>query len=156
MDLSNLKPAKGSNNKKRRRLGRGSSSGYGDACGRGVKGARSRSGYKRRFGYEGGQMPLYRRMPKFGFHNPNKVTYTPLNLGQLDQLAKKHGFSTVDPETLREHGIINNGEVIKILGDGELSKKLTVKAHAFSKSAKKGVEDAGGKAEVVKQKPNQS
>jgi large subunit ribosomal protein L15 len=149
MDLSNLKPANGSNRGKRRRHGRGSSSGYGDACGRGVKGARSRSGYKRRFGYEGGQMPHYRRMPKFGFHNPNKVQYIPLNLGQLEQLADKYNFKTVDPETLKEHKIIGRNDKVKVLGSGKLSKKLTVKAHAFSKTGKKGVESAGGTAKVI-------
>jgi len=146
MDLSNLKPAKGSI-KKRKRVGRGQASGSGGTAGRGHKGAQSRSGYSKKLGFEGGQMPLQRRVPKFGFKNPNRVEYKPINIGRLQRLADEKGLTDINPQVLLENGLIGKKSLVKILGTGELKSSLNVAAHAFSTSAKKAIEEKGGKAE---------
>ena len=149
MDLSNLKPAKGSV-KGRKRIGRGQGSGYGGTSTKGHKGAKSRSGYSRKIGFEGGQMPLYRRIPKFGFKNLNRVEYRGINIDTLQKLADEKKISSIEPETLVENGLASKKDLIKILGRGELKAKLEVKAHAFSKSAKEAIESKGGTAEIIK------
>lgn len=148
MDLSNLTPAEGSVRNKKR-IGRGIGSGKGRTSARGHKGQKSRSGYSRRLGFEGGQMPLHRRLPKFGFNNRNKIEYRPVNLHLLQKLAEEKNISTVDFESLRDYGILQKNDLVKILGNGELKAKLHVKAHAFSKSAVEAIEKAGGKAEKI-------
>lgn len=151
MDLSNLKPAPGST-EDRTRVGRGSGSGDGDSAGRGTKGQKSRSGSKISIYFEGGQMPLIRRVPKWGFHNPNKKEYVPLNVGRLQQLVddgRLDAGETVTPEALRAIGVLDKGEEVKVLGDGALSESLDVEAHAFSGSAKKKIEEAGGSTNVI-------
>ncbi len=146
MNLSNLKPAQGSKHSKKR-VGRGHGTGQGTQAGRGHKGAQSRSGYKSKRGFEGGQMPLHRRIPKRGFHNPFRVEYVVVN---LDVLAERFDAGTVvTPELLRERGVINGGGLIKILARGDVSKKLTVKAHKFSGKAAEKLAAAGGAAEVI-------
>lgn len=145
MDLSTLKPAKGSV-KTKKRLGRGSGSGWGGTAGRGHKGAKSRSGYKVKTGFEGGQMPLQRRVPKFGFKNPNKVYFSIINLDKLQALADQTGKNVIAIEDFQDHGLIGKNDKLKVLGDGELTAKVEVSAHAFSKSAVKAIEEAGGKA----------
>jgi large subunit ribosomal protein L15 len=148
MDLSSLKPADGSV-KKRKRIGRGQGSGRGGTSTRGHKGAQSRSGYSRRPGFEGGQMPLQRRVPKFGFTNPNRKEYTGINLDRLEAIAEKYGTTEINLEFLRKQRIIGKSEMIKILGNGELKSKLTVQAHGVSASAKEAIENAGGTIETV-------
>jgi large subunit ribosomal protein L15 len=148
MDLSNLTPAEGSVRNKKR-IGRGIGSGKGRTSTRGHKGQKSRSGYSKRFGFEGGQMPLHRRLPKFGFNNLNKVEYRPVNLQLLQRLADEKNITTIDMEVLREFGILQKKDKYKILGNGELTAKLEVKAHAFSKSAIEAIEKAGGTAEKL-------
>ena len=145
MDLSNLKPAAGST-KKEKRIGRGQGSGYGGTSTRGHKGAKSRSGYSSKIGFEGGQMPLQRRLPKFGFKNHKRVEFKPINLSVLEELANKKSIAVVSPEVLAEVGIVSANDRVKILGNGKLSKTLEVTAHAFSKSATEAIEAAGGKA----------
>jgi len=145
MNLSNLKPAPKSNRNKLRK-GRGEGTGKGGTATRGHKGMKSRSGYSQKLGFEGGQMPLYRRIPKFGFRNINRVEYKPVNLSTLENLARERGLSTIDLETLYNAGLAKKGSPIKILGKGELSTKLEVKAHAFSKSAKEAIESVQGTA----------
>ena len=147
MDLSNLQPPDGAR-RKRKRVGRGDGSGTGVTAGRGHKGAKSRSGYKRKRGFEGGQMPLHRRVPKRGFHNPFRVEYAVVN---LDTLAERFDEGAeVTPELLRERRVVRKSRApIKILGRGELSKKLIVRAHRFSAQASKAIEAAGGRAEVL-------
>lgn len=147
MDLSNLKPAEKA--KKSKRLGRGAGSGSGNTASRGHKGAKSRSGYSKKIGFEGGQMPLQRRIPKFGFHNPNRVAYKPINLDTLEEIAEKLNTTTIDKETLIAHGLISTHDLVKILGNGKLNKKLVVKADAFSKSAKAAIEGLEGTAEKI-------
>jgi large subunit ribosomal protein L15 len=147
MDLSNLKPTQKSKSSKR--LGRGEGSGYGDTAARGHKGAKSRSGYSKKIGFEGGQMPLQRRVPKFGFHNPARVEYKAINLGTLETLAEKYSLDTIDKAILVEKGLASNNDLIKILGNGSLTKKLTVKADAFSRSAKEAIEAQEGTAEKI-------
>ncbi len=147
MDLSNLKPAKGSV-KKRKRIGRGQGSGYGGTSTRGHKGAGQRSGNSRRFGHEGGQMPLVRRVPKFGFTNINRKEYRVLNLKTLQQLADK-GITTIDLDVLIQNGLAHKKDLIKILALGELKAKLEVKAHAFSATAISAIEAQGGVAEKL-------
>ncbi|ALO16681.1 50S ribosomal protein L15 [Salinivirga cyanobacteriivorans] len=147
MDLSNLKPAQTSKSSKR--LGRGEGSGYGDTASRGHKGAKSRSGYSKKIGFEGGQMPIQRRVPKFGFYNRGRVEYKPINLSTLEQIAEKHNVTTIDKDVLVVNGLASKHDLIKILGNGSLSKKLTVKAHAFSKSAKEAIEAQEGTAEKI-------
>lgn len=148
MDLSNLKPAKGST-KTSKRIGRGQGSGKGGTSTRGHKGAKSRSGYSQKIGFEGGQMPLHRRVPKFGFKSLNRVEYRGINLDALEALAKEKKIGVVDPETLVTHGLASKKDLIKILGRGELKAKLEVKAHAFSEKAKNAIEATGGVATVI-------
>ena len=145
MDLSTLKPAKGSV-RKNKRLGRGPGSGTGGTAGRGHKGAKSRSGYKKKSGFEGGQMPLQRRVPKFGFNNPNRTSYNVLNLDQVQAIADARGKSSLTIEDFISAGRIGKQERLKILGNGELTSAVEVEAHAFSKSATEAIEKAGGKA----------
>jgi len=144
MDLSNLKPAQGSVKKEKKRLGRGQGSGKGGTSTKGHKGAQSRSGYSQKVGFEGGQMPLHRRLPKFGFNNISRVEYKAINIGNIQVLADKINATIIDVETLREHGLISRNDKVKILGNGTLTSKLEVKAHAFSKSAIKAIEDKQG------------
>jgi len=145
MDLSNLKPAEGSV-KKRKRIGRGEGSGKGGTSTRGHKGQKSRSGYSKKIGFEGGQMPLQRRVPKFGFKNINRVEYKAINLSDLQALSEKKGLSVIDVEALIDAGLAKKRDLIKVLGKGKLDKKLEVKAHAFSKSAIAAIEAAKGTA----------
>jgi large subunit ribosomal protein L15 len=146
MRLDELKPAPGST-KKRKRVGRGDGSGHGKTSGRGHKGQGARSGGNVQPGFEGGQMPLQRRLPKRGFHNIFRVEMTVINLAQLENLP---AGSEVTPETLVAHGLVNGkNRRIKILGDGSLSKALTVRAHGFSAKAKEMIEAAGGKVELI-------
>ena len=142
MDLSNLKPAKGST-KEKKRLGRGQGSGRGGTSTRGHKGAKSRSGNKLKIGFQGGQMPLARLVPKFGFKNMNRVEYTPVNLVTLQKLADK-GITVITPEVLVENRVTHKKELVKILAKGELTAKLEVRAHAFSAKAKEAIEAVGG------------
>lgn len=148
MDLSNLKPAKGSI-KKKKRIARGIGSGKGRTATRGHNGQKSRSGYSRRFGFEGGQMPIHRRLPKFGFRNINRIEYKAINIDTLDTLAKNKSIKIIDIQVLKEAGFIQKNDLVKILGNGELTAKIEVKAHAFSKSAVEAIEKAGGKAEKI-------
>lgn len=148
MELNNLKPAEGSI-KTRKRIGRGQGFGKGGTSTRGHKGAQSRSGYSRKIGFEGGQMPLQRRLPKFGFKNINRVDYKGINLFTLQQLAEKKSLSSVDIQTLIDAGLISKNDRVKILGNGELKLKLDVKAHAFSKSARQAIESLNGTAEKI-------
>lgn len=143
MKLSNLKPAEGSV-KSRKRVGRGTGSGRGGTSTRGHKGAQSRSGYSAKIGFEGGQMPLQRRVPKFGFKNPNRVAYVGVNLDVLQDLVEKYNLTTVDFDTFKSHGLVSKNDLVKILGRGELKSKIEVKAHAFSATAQQAIEAAGG------------
>ena len=147
MDLSNLKPAEGSVKNQGKRIGRGQGSGKGGTATRGHKGAKSRSGYSKKVGFEGGQMPLQRRVPKFGFTNINRVEYQGVNLDKLQQLVDDQVIKdTVDFVTLLELGVVNKNDLAKILGRGELKSKLKVTAHKFTASAKAAIEAAGGEA----------
>jgi large subunit ribosomal protein L15 len=146
MDLSNLKPAKGSI-KTNKRLGRGQGSGKGGTSTRGHKGAKSRSGYKKKIGFEGGQMPLQRRVPKYGFKNINRVEYKAINISTLQALAERLDIDKIDFQTLVTAGFVSKNALVKILGNGELERKLEVHAHAFSKSAVAAIE--GKKGTVV-------
>ena len=150
MDLSSLKPAAGAT-KARKRVGRGTGSGLGNTSTRGTKGAKSRSGYSKKFGFEGGQNPLQRRLPKVGFNSPNRREYTIISLSDLAQLAEQKGLTEITPEELKAAGLIKKSATapVKILANGELSRKLTVRAHAFSATAKEAIEKAGGVAEVL-------
>lgn len=143
MNLSNLKPAEGST-KNRKRIGRGTGSGRGGTSTRGHKGAGSRSGYTGKVGFEGGQMPLQRRLPKVGFNNINRVEYVGINLDALQALADKYQLDQIGFDTLREHGLASKNDLIKVLGRGEIKSKIEVKAHAFSAAAQKAIELAGG------------
>lgn len=145
MDLSNLKPAKGSV-KKRKRIGRGEGSGKGGTATRGHKGQKSRSGYSRKLGFEGGQMPLHRRVPKYGFININRKEYKGINIDTIQKLAETKGLKKIDVQTLIDAGLISKNTLVKILGQGELTLKLEVEAHAFSKSAVKAIEAMEGTA----------
>ncbi len=148
MELHNLKPAEGST-KNRKRIGRGQGSGHGGTSTRGHKGAKSRAGYKSKVGFQGGQMPLQRLVPKFGFKNVNRVEYKAINLGVLQQLAEDKGLSSIDFNSLLEAGFVGKNDKVKILGNGELKAKLSVKAHAFSKSAKEAIEKLEGTTEIL-------
>jgi large subunit ribosomal protein L15 len=148
MNLSNLKPAEGSV-KKRKRIARGPGSGKGGTATRGHKGQKSRSGYSRKVGFEGGQMPLQRVVPKFGFKNINRVEYKAINIGTLQEIAEKKKLTAIDVQTLVDAGIASKKDKIKILGGGDLSVKLNVKAHAFSKSAKESIEKLEGTTEIL-------
>ncbi|KOF03548.1 50S ribosomal protein L15 [Roseivirga seohaensis] len=143
MDLNSLRPAEGST-KNRKRIARGTGSGRGGTSTRGHKGAKSRSGYKSKGGFEGGQMPLQRRVPKFGFTNPNRVEYKALNLDSLQELATKLNADTIDFNTLMENGFAQKNDLVKILGRGELTSKVNVSAHKFSSSAQAAIEKVGG------------
>ena len=143
MNLSNLKPAKGSV-KTSKRIGRGTGSGKGGTSTRGHKGAGSRSGTTTKVGFEGGQMPLQRRLPKVGFKNPNRVEYVGVNLDVLQKLSEQFSVSTIDLDTLKQHGLVSRNDLVKILGRGELKATLEVKAHAFTATAQKAIEAAGG------------
>jgi len=146
MKLDDLKPAAGSN-KKRKRVGRGPGSGHGKTSGRGHKGQGSRSGGNTKPGFEGGQMPLQRRLPKRGFHNIFRIEMAIVNLSQLDVLA---GAGEIYPEIMSEHGLISGkNRRVKVLGDGSLTKAVTIRAHGFSASAREKIEAAGGKAELI-------
>jgi large subunit ribosomal protein L15 len=143
MNLSNLKPAEGSR-KQRKRVGRGEGSGHGGTSTRGHKGAKSRSGYKSKIGFEGGQMPLQRRVPKFGFRNPNRVEYKGINLDTLQELIDRKNLSAISFNDLVDNGLAGKRDLVKILGRGELKSGLKVEAHKFSASAKAAIEAAGG------------
>lgn len=148
MELNNLKPAEGSV-KTRKRIGRGQGSGRGGTSTRGHKGAKSRSGYSKKIGFEGGQMPLQRRLPKFGFKNINRIEYKGINISTLQTLAEKKNVTSIDINTLIDAGLISKNDKVKILGKGELKSKIEVKAHAFSKSAIAAIESLKGTAEKI-------
>ena len=148
MNLSNIKPAKGSI-KKRKRVGRGEGSGHGGTSTRGHKGAKSRSGYSSKIGFEGGQMPLQRRVPKFGFTSPNRVEYKGVNLDTLQELVDKIKKNTIVPQDFIDNGLANKKDLIKVLGRGELKAKVEVSAHKFSKSAQAAIEAAGGSVQTI-------
>ena len=148
MKLHTLKPAKGSTHS-RRRLGRGPGSGLGGTSTRGHKGAMARSGYKKKIGFEGGQMPMQRRLPKYGFNNIFRVEYKGINLSVLQELAETKNWEKITPKELHEAGYISKKQLVKILGKGELKAKLEVEANAFSKSAQAAIEAAGGKATTL-------
>ena len=148
MDLSNLKPAEGST-KKPKRIGRGQGSGRGGTSTRGHKGAKSRSGYSKKVGFEGGQMPLVRRLPKFGFKNFNRVEYKGINLDVLQQIVDKQSVGIITREVFIKSGYASKNDLIKILGRGELKAKLEVSAHAFSATAKKAIEELGGTTNII-------
>jgi len=148
MDLSNLKPAKGSV-RKSVRLGRGQGSGKGGTSTRGHKGAKSRSGYSKKIGFEGGQMPIQRRLPKFGFENINRVEYKGINIGTLQGLAEANNLDVIDFDTLLKAGLVNKNAKVKILGKGTVEKKLEIHAHAFSKAAKEAIEAKEGTVVIL-------
>ena len=145
MNLHNLKPAEGST-KSRKRIGRGPGSGLRGTSTRGHKGAKSRSGYSKKIGFEGGQMPLQRRVPKFGFKNINRVAYKAINLDTIQKLAEAQNLQSVEVKDLIAAGFVSSAQLVKVLGNGTLTAKLDVQAHAFSKSAEAAIEAAGGKA----------
>ena len=148
MKLYNLTPAAGSKGREKR-IGRGEGSGHGGTSTRGHKGAQARSGYSRKIGFEGGQMPIQRRLPKFGFTNPTRVEYKAINVAMLQTLAESHNLSVITVDTLRDAGFINKNQLVKILGNGELTIKLEVSANAFSKSAIAKIEAVGGTATTI-------
>ena len=148
MELNNLKPAQGSTHHDKR-VGRGAGSGHGGYSTRGLKGAKSRSGYSRKLGFEGGQMPLQRRLPKFGFKNLKRVEYKPINLSTLEELASKKELTVINVETLVAAGFISGNDRVKILGNGSVTKALNVTAHAFSQSAEAAIVAAGGSVEKL-------
>ncbi|RMD74541.1 MAG: 50S ribosomal protein L15 [Bacteroidetes bacterium] len=148
MKLHDLKPAKGAV-KRDRRLGRGQGSGKGGTATRGHKGDKSRSGFKNKRNFEGGQMPLQMRLPKRGFHSRNRVEYVPLNLERLQAIADKYQVTTIDPEMLKKLGIIGKNDRVKVLARGELNVALQVTAHAASESAKKAIEEKGGTVTIL-------
>lgn len=143
MELHNLQPAVGSN-KKKRRIGRGPGSGKGGTSTRGHKGAKSRSGYKQKVGFEGGQMPLQRRLPKYGFKNINRVEYKAINISVLETLAQNNNLDKITVADLIEAGLVRKRQLVKILGEGTLTRKLDVVANAFSKKAEEAITSAGG------------
>ncbi len=142
MKLNNLKPAAGSTHY-RRRIGRGPGSGLGGTSTRGHKGAKARSGYSRKIGFEGGQMPLQRRLPKFGFKNINRISYQPINLSTLQSLAEK-GITTIGLDEMKAAGLLKKGQLVKVLAKGKLTAKVDVAAHAFSASAEAAIQEVGG------------
>lgn len=148
MNLSNLKPAEGAV-KKEKRIGRGQGSGHGGTSTRGHKGAKSRSGYKTKIGFDGGQMPLQRRVPKFGFKNINRVEYKAVNLAILQNLAENKNITDITFDVLKENGIISKNDLVKILGNGELKTKINVTAHKFSAAAKASIEAQGGSCSEI-------
>ena len=148
MKLENLKPAKGAT-KNSKRVGRGQGSGKGGTSTRGTKGAQARAGYEHKIGFEGGQMPIQRRLPKFGFKNPTRVEFKAVNVAALQALSEKLGKAEIDVEDLKAAGLAAKNDLVKVLGNGELTSALTVTADAFSKSAISKIEAAGGKATVI-------
>ncbi len=148
MKLENLKPAKGAV-KSEKRIGRGEGSGHGGTSTRGHKGAKSRSGYSKKVGFEGGQQPLQRRIPKFGFNSPNRVEYKAINLSLLQDLATNKGIKSFDIQVILDNGLASKNDLIKILAKGTLTDKISVSAHAFSDSAKNAIEAAGGSVTVL-------
>ncbi len=148
MDLSSLKPAVGSV-KSSKRIARGQGSGKGGTATRGHKGAKSRSGYSRKAGFEGGQMPLVRRVPKFGFKNRNRVEYAAVNLDVLQELSDKKSLTVINPEVLMQNGLISGNDLVKILGRGELKAAIEVTAHKFSATASAAIESKGGKVNII-------
>jgi len=150
MDLSNLKPAEGSVKTQGKRIGRGQGSGKGGTATRGHKGAKSRSGYSKKIGFEGGQMPLQRRVPKFGFTNINRVEYKGINLDSIQALVDNKKVTEITPEVIVANGLASKKDLIKILSRGELTSKVSIKANAFSATAKAAIEAKGGEAELIK------
>ena len=148
MKLENLKPAKGATHNSKR-VGRGQGSGKGGTATRGTKGAQARAGYEHKIGFEGGQMPIQRRLPKFGFKNPTRVEFKAVNVATLQALSEKLGVKTFDVDALIAAGIASKGDLVKVLGNGEITAAIEVKANAFSASATKKIEAAGGKAIVI-------
>jgi large subunit ribosomal protein L15 len=151
MELSNLKPQSGSITSKKKRLGRGQGSGKGGTATRGHKGAKSRSGYSKKLGFEGGQMPLQRRIPKFGFKNINRVEYKPVNLSKLQELidSKKVKKGIINAESLISNGLVKKNDLVKILGNGDIKDAVKVEAHKFSKSAQEKIEKSGGEVKLI-------
>ena len=148
MELHNLKPAKGSTHKKKI-IGRGEGSGHGGTATRGHKGAQARAGYSRKIGFEGGQMPIQRRLPKFGFKNINRVEYLGINVKELQVFAEKNQLSVIDLDVLKKYGMVSKTQLVKRLGNGDISIKLDVTANAFSKSAIEKIEKAGGQVTTI-------
>ena len=148
MNLNSLTPAKGSILSDKR-IGRGQGSGHGGTSTRGHKGAKSRSGYSTKIGFEGGQMPLQRRVPKFGFKNINRVEYKAINLDAIQQLAERKNITDITPEVLQANGLISRNDLVKVLGRGELKAKVNVTAHKFSTTAKSGIEAQGGNVSEI-------
>ncbi len=148
MNLSSLKPADGAVNREGKRVGRGQGSGKGGTAKRGHKGAKSRSGYSKKIGFEGGQMPLQRRVPKFGFKNINRKEYQAVNLSKIQELADA-GVTEINLDTLLAHNVVKKQDLVKILGNGELKAKVNVVAHKFSASAAAAIEKAGGEAKTI-------
>ena len=148
MRLHTLKPAKGLV-RKNKRIGRGQGSGRGGTSTKGHNGAQSRSGYSKQLGFEGGQMPLQRRVPKFGFTSPNRIEVKPVNLDRLQILLDNYKTKTINPDFLIEKGVIKKKDIVKILGDGELKTKVDITAHAFSKTAVEAIEKLGGKVTTI-------
>ena len=148
MKLENLKPAKGATHNSKR-VGRGQGSGKGGTATRGTKGAQARAGYEHKVGFEGGQMPIQRRLPKFGFKNPTRVEFKAVNVATLQALSEKLNLKAIDVDTLIAAGIASKGELVKVLGNGEITAAIEVKANAFSASATSKIEAAGGKAIVT-------
>ena len=149
MKLHQLKPAKGATHKEKR-LGRGEASGHGGTSTKGNKGHQSRSGFKNKMAHEGGQMPIQRRIPKRGFKNPHRVEYKVFNLGQAEQLAAKYNISEFSLENLYINGLVSQNDKVKILGNGELTTRITFKVNAVSEKAKSAIEAAGGTVEIVR------
>jgi large subunit ribosomal protein L15 len=151
MKLHTLRPAKGAT-KKTKRIGRGDGSGHGGTSTKGTKGAQSRTGFKNKRSHEGGQMPIQRRTPKRGFKNPGRIEFKVFNLGQIEQLADKYEFTDFTMETLYVNGLVSRTDKVKVLGNGELKKKLNFKVNAISDKAKAAIETAGGSIELIKYK----
>ena len=151
MKLHTLRPAKGAT-KKTKRIGRGDGSGHGGTSTKGTKGGQSRSGFKNKRSHEGGQMPIQRRTPKRGFKNPDRIEFKVFNLGQIEQLADKYEFTEFTMETLYVNGLVSRTDKVKVLGNGELKKKLNFKVNAISDKAKAAIETAGGSIEIIKYK----
>ena len=149
MSLNNLKPAPGSNKTSGKRLGRGQGSGKGGTSTKGHNGAQSRSGYSRKAGFEGGQMPLQRRVPKFGFRSPNRIETKPINLDTLQEICDKSKVKEINPDFLSKNGYASKNDLIKILGRGKLTSKVNVTSHYFSRSAVKAIEKSGGKVKKL-------
>lgn len=148
MELHNIRPAKGAT-KSQKRIGRGQGSGHGGTATKGHKGQQSRAGYSSKVGFEGGQMPLQRRLPKFGFRNINRVEYVAINLDLLQRLAEEKNITTFDLEVFHANGLVSRKEKVKILARGEITAKIEIKAHKFSEKAKLAIETAGGKVENI-------